>query len=566
MIRHAAARAGPRAALVVALAVAALASAAPPGLAQSAAGPDEERLTLPERPDVAPRGYTRTAASVTVIAAGEPRVSRETREAPRPTYSRAYLKGGGQWQVSFYVPPEPPDLRGEEIAQVVIDDRSGRVLETWAGPQVDWRMARGIPGQFGRGVNAPWVWIGLCLLFVAPFARPPLRMLHLDLAVLLAFSVSYAFFGAARLGVSVPSAYPLLGYLLLRMLGVAFRGRPDRPTRLAVHPGFLVPGLVFLVGFRLALNVVDGNVIDVGYSGVIGGDRLLHGEQLYGGFPPGNDHGDTYGPVAYAAYAPFVLAFPWSGSWDDLPAAHAAAVAFDLACIAMLWLGGRRLGGRELGVLLAYLWAACPFTLLVANSGANDALVAGLVLAAFLCSTRPVARGALGGARGYDEVRAARARAAVRELGERRGRAAAAAALTGGVLVLGIALGPGLERFWDRTLGFQSERSSPFSVWGLYGGLDALQALVTVAAAALAVAVAFLPRERDEVTVAALGAAVLIALQLAVTHWFYLYLVWFLPLMLIALLAPRDLTPAADAAPGRSPSPRAAGRTGSGPR
>ena len=219
----------PRTALAV-IAVVAFGSAAPAGLAQSAAAPDEERLTLPERPDVPPRGYTRTAASVTAIAAGEPRVSRETRAAPRPTYSRAYLKGAGRWQVSFYVPPEPPDVRGEEIAQVVIDDSSGRVLETWTGPQVDWRMARGIPGQFGRGVNAPWVWIGLCLLFVAPFVRPPLRMLHLDLAVLLAFSVSYAFFGAADLSVSVPSAYPLLGYLLLRMLWVAFRGGPTAPT------------------------------------------------------------------------------------------------------------------------------------------------------------------------------------------------------------------------------------------------------------------------------------------------------------------------------------------------
>ena len=29
---------------------------------------------------------------------------------------------------------------------------------------------------------------------------------------------------------------------------------------------------VFLVGFRLTLNLVDSNVIDVGYSGVIGAD------------------------------------------------------------------------------------------------------------------------------------------------------------------------------------------------------------------------------------------------------------------------------------------------------
>ena len=63
--------------------------------------------------------------------------------------------------------------------------------------------------------------------------------------------------------------------------------------------------------------------------------------------------------------------------------------------MAMLWLAGRRLGGSLLGLLLAYLWAACPFTVLVSNSGANDALVGALVLAAFLCMARPAARGAL---------------------------------------------------------------------------------------------------------------------------------------------------------------------------
>ena len=72
--------------------------------------------------------------------------------------------------------------------------------------------------------------------------------------------------------------------------------------------------------------------------------------------------------------------------WDDLPAAHAAAVAFDLACVAGLWLAGRRLRGPGFGLLLAYLWVTFPFTLLVANSGANDALVGALVLAAFLCT------------------------------------------------------------------------------------------------------------------------------------------------------------------------------------
>jgi hypothetical protein len=169
------------------------------------------------------------------------------------------------------------------------------------------------------------------------------------------------------------------------------------PPALLVGPGFLLVAIVFLTGFRVALNVTDGNVIDVGYASVIGADLLSGGHPVYGGFPLDNEHGDTYGPVAYAAYVPFEALWPWSGTWDDLPAAHAAALTFDLGSAALLWLIGRRLRDQALGLLLAYLWLAFPFSLLVANSGANDALVALLVLAALLVAGR-VARGAAGGA------------------------------------------------------------------------------------------------------------------------------------------------------------------------
>ena len=187
-------------------------------------------------------------------------------------------------------------------------------------------MARGYPGQFGRSVNAPWVWIGLCILFALPFARPPLRLLHLDLAVLLAFSVSYAFFGAAELGVSVPSAYPLLGYLLVRMVIVA-RRPPAPPPRLLTGPGFLLLAGAFLLAFRIALNVADGNVIDVGYASVIGADRLAAGDPLYGAFPPDNEHGDTYGPAAYAAYVPFELLLPWTSGTSASLAPELATIS-----------------------------------------------------------------------------------------------------------------------------------------------------------------------------------------------------------------------------------------------
>jgi hypothetical protein len=532
-------------------AVALFSGAVPPAQAQAPASGAPESLVLPKRADVPPPGYSRTVQEVTRRAAAQVAV-RDARAEHPPAYTRAYTTGHARWQVSFYVPPRGGGTRSTEIAQVVVDDRSGRVLETWTGPQVTWTMARGIPGQFGRAVNAPWVWIGLCALFVAPFLRPPLRWLHADLAVLLAFSISYAFFGAGNLDVSVPSAYPLLAYLLVRMLWVAFRPARAQPMRLTLSANALLLGLVFLLGFRIVLNVTNGNVIDVGYASVVGGDRLLHGDALYGAFPSDIPHGDTYGPVAYAAYAPFVLAFPWGGTWDALPAAHAAAIAFDLACVAGMWLAGRQLGGRTLGVLLAYLWVACPFTLLVANSGANDALVSLLVLAAFVCLRRPVARGALATLAGLGKFAPIALVPLFVSYGPGRGRSLAAALITGTVVLALVALGPGLELFWDRTLGFQAERSSPFSIWGLYGGLGTLQAAVTVAAGALALAVAFVPRRRDEVTVAALGAAVLIALQLAVTHWFYLYIVWFLPLLLIALLA-RPGVRTTVAAPARSP-------------
>jgi hypothetical protein len=49
-----------------------------------------------------------------------------------------------------------------------------------------------------------------------------------------------------------------------------------------------------------------------------------------------------------------------------------------------------------------------------------------------------------------------------------------------------------------------------------------------------AVVVARWPRQRDFRTVAALSGALLIGLQLTMTYWFYLYIPWFLPFVLVA--------------------------------
>jgi hypothetical protein len=116
-------------------------------------------------------------------------------------------------------------------------------------------------------------------------------------------------------------------------------------------------------------------------------------------------------------------------------------------------------------------------------------------------------------------------------------RYAAALAVVSALVMLPVLLGSGLSVFWDRTVGFQLGRDSPFSIWGQEEGLGFVQDIVKALAIALAIAVALVPRRKTTVQAAALGAAVMIALELALTHWFYLYIAWFFPLVLIALLS-----------------------------
>jgi hypothetical protein len=492
--------------------------------------------------DKAPAGYRLTAAQVERIAARSSVIIAELRKHPR-AIPYEYKKGPGRWQVSWF----STGRAQKELAQVYVDDATARVTEAWTGFQVAWSMARGYPGAFGRRVNALYVWIPLCLLFVAPFfpwrRRPSL--LHLDLLMLLGFSISLAFFNHAEIGLSVPLAYPFLLYLLGRMLLLGFgRGRPREPLRLVVPVSWLVVAVVFLVGFRIGLNVTDSNVIDVGYAGVIGADKLVHDKPLYGGWPGDNASGDTYGPVNYYAYVPFRAIFGWSGTWDDLPAAHAAAIAFDLLTLLGLYFLGRRIRGPTLGTVLAYAWASYPFTVYVLSSNSNDSLVAMLIVLSLLCVRSAPARGVFGALAGMTKfaplgLGPLLMRGAGDSWPRRRSLAGfvLAFALTVIVLMLPVLLDGNLRVFWHDTFSYQAGRGSPFSIWGLWGGLGFEQHLVQGAGAGLAIALAFVPGRRTIIEVAALGAAVVIALQLGVTHWFYLYIVWFFPLVIVALFS-----------------------------
>jgi hypothetical protein len=447
----------------------------------------------------------------------------------------------GQWEVAYFA-------GGEEVALVIVDRQSGEVRESWTGYQVAWKMARGYSGAFGHKLNAPYVFLPLCLIFLIGLVdwRRLRRVANLDLLVLLGFGASHFFFNRAEVGVSVPLQYPVLLYLLGRALWIGFRGRGEglRP----VWPvAWILVAALFLMGVRVGLNLADSGAIDVGYASVVGAERITHGEPVYDNFPDDVSQGDTYGPVNYYAYVPPELIWPWSGSWDDLPAAHGAAVTFDIATFLLLILLGLRIRpgppGRRLATILAFGWAAYPYTAFALEANSNDTLVAMLVVATLLLLARPFARGAMAALATFAKF-APLLLAPMLLTYESRRRSvlafAVAFVLFGAAVMLWPALDPGLHTFYDRTIAYQSARDSPFSIWGQVSSLEPLRIAILVGTGAMSLFLALRPRRKSLVQVAAFGAALLIALQLTMHHWFYLYIVWFYPLFLVAIALNRQ--------------------------
>jgi hypothetical protein len=469
-----------------------------------------------------------------------------------------------------------------EVATGKVDDTSGAVSEAWTGPQVAWKMARGLPGAFGgKEINSAPVWLGFCALFFLGLAdlRRPFSLRNLDLLVLLSFTVSLWFFNRGDIFTSVPLAYPPLLYLLGRMAWSGWRGRLGTGAVPVWPVWLLAAATVFAAGFRLGLNVRASNVIDVGYSGVIGANRIANGQSPYGHFPvevgkacgpsdidgetreriqtngrceSANPQGDTYGPVAYEAYLPGYLALGWTGKWDDLPAAHFASIGFDLLCILGLALVGLRFGGQRLAVTLAFAWVAYPFTQYVSSSNTNDALPPLFLIWGFWLATWPAARGvgaALSGWSKFGSLLVAPLWASYPERRLRPTLVFGAAFLAATLAVFSILLlepnpAHAARVFWDRTLGWQIDRESPFSLWDwrqYHAGLPdlhILQRVLEVLLIVAAFAVYFVPRRKSPLQLAALTAALLVGVELVLTHWFYLYLPWFFPFAAFAVLAP----------------------------
>ncbi len=496
------------------------------------------------------------------VADRDAKVVEERQENGALTHTASMVDGN--WEVGYFA-------GDEEVALVVVDPATGRVRESWTGYQVAWKMARGYPGAFGHKLNAPYVFLPLCALFLLGLLdwRRPWRIANLDLLVLLGFGVSHYFFNRGQIGVSVPLQYPVLLYLFVRTLWVGVRGRGEgiRPIWPAA---WLLVAALFLLGFRVGLNMADSGTIDVGYAGVVGADRIAHGEPLYDNFPADVAQGDTYGPFNYLAYVPFEAIWPWHGSWDDLAAAHGAAVAFDLATFVLLLLLGLRIRpgphGHKLAATLAFAWAAYPYTAYALESNSNDTLVAALLVAVLLVLSRPIARGLVSALATLTKfapvlltpmlltyrpagpvapgdppppaVAKASSGAVLPNAPPAGVKFALAFALTIAVLMAWPAIDPGISTVYDRTIAYQSGRDSPFSIWGQVPSLEPLRIAILAAVGVLAAALAAWPRYKTVTQIAALSGALLIGLQLTAEHWFYLYVVWFYPLLLVGFALP----------------------------
>jgi hypothetical protein len=485
---------------------------------------------------------------------------------------------GGCWSISVF------DKRAGEIAKGKVDDVTERVIEAWTGPQVAWGMARGNDGAFGgTRINSWRYWLPLCAVFFLGLAdRRLFSLRNLDLVVLLSFSVSLFFFNRGDIFTSAPLAYPPLVYLLVRCVWIGLRGRPNRGA--PVWPAWVLIGLaVFLGGFKIGLNYQGGsNVIDVGYAGVIGAQRIAAGEVPYGNFPEEDDlkacgpadsageirdriqHngrcesanplGDTYGPVAYEAYLPGYWLLGWSGKWDTLPAVKFTSVLFDFLCLLGLGLAGLRYGGALLGGALALAWSAFPFTTYVLMSNTNDAIVPVFLIWGFLFASWAWARGAFVALSGWTKFATLIVAPLWLTYPGPVKRPRPALAFAAGFAVATLAAFSILfldahpiqaaHTFYDRTLKTQVTRESPFSLWDWAQyharGIPDLHVVQWVLEGLLvlgAIAVAFFPSRKSPLQLAALTGALLIGFELVLTHWFYLYIPWFFPFVAFAVIA-----------------------------
>ncbi|HEX2746294.1 MAG TPA: glycosyltransferase family 87 protein [Streptosporangiaceae bacterium] len=393
-------------------------------------------------------------------------------------------------------------------------------------------------------IAVPWA---ACFVLGLLDWQRPWRVEQLDLLALAGFFPVAMLLSddASRAGLWLAAV--CLGWLFCRMTGAAFGIWRMPELRPSISSRRLGLAIMVLLVVRIG-SLAGDNISDVGRASSLGAWRILHGLHLYGTVSWTGPGGfriyrpDSYGPFAYYAYLPFAAVF------RPAPAMIATllpAMCFDALTLAGLHKLGRRLGGRPLAQAFVFAYLLYPFPDLSLLAQTNDALIAALcVWTIVVAAEHPVARGLLMAAAALTKFLPALL--ALQFLGTRRGRSRYALTLVASLAAMLawplITSGP--AQFLNSTLGYQLLQRGggvQFSIW-TYLPHVAIVARLILAAALVLLALSPMvrpgvPNARQD---AALAAALLIGAQLLLGYWFYSYLTWCYPLLIIAIIQARS--------------------------
>lgn len=433
----------------------------------------------------------------------------------------------------------------KEIVRVAVDDESWELEYVYTGDQVGWQMARGEYGSYGKQANYIYVWMPLSLLFLLAFVRTDklFSLRNLDLIVLLSFLISHGFFRAGASHEAVLLWYPPLIYLLVRTLLMGF-GIGEKVETTSNFPTPVLFGLATLATVLVIALNIDARVIDVGYAGVVGADRILDGAVPYGNFPDDVGTGDTYGPLNYLLYVPFVLAFGFSGEWGYLPAAHGATILAFLAGSGAMLLAGWRFSGPRGGAAMVFAWSVFPYTLYSTNNNTNDIMVATVAAIGLAAAASPIGRGAVIAA-GFAIKLYPLMLGPLWLLHEGRRKAPIIDFFLGGAAVLLMSFWvlaldgnpvQGARLFFEKSIAFQGDRETPWTIYTQLPWTQMLQFPLQILLFFVALTVTLIPHRRTVRRLASFSAALVIGFQLTTNYWFYPYVTWFEPFVFLALL------------------------------
>ena len=157
-------------------------------------------------------------------------------------------------------------------------------------------------------VAFPW----MVVFFLAFFDwREPWQLGHLDLVVLLGLWVAELLISAAEVTAGQTLAGVCLLYLLVRMTAIWLRGSATPTLFVRVSAKWILVGVYALTISAGGFSLGTPYTLDVAAASVHGAALALQGHAIYGAglWSHSVFHGDTYGPLSYYLYVPFVAVF-----------------------------------------------------------------------------------------------------------------------------------------------------------------------------------------------------------------------------------------------------------------